>query len=932
MYCLKGKVQLPLLKEPLELLVSLFNGNDHRSQQFLKNIRAYNNLFCFTSIGGRVDTSLSNGIGLPQFILCDQNYHRIGSLLPMADAFSIRLFRHRATDPQVYSEPTVAEIAGLIVGDFDRSDAGRDIIVQSKNRNLQCIHETHTCYWPLQYPLLFPYGKDGYQEDIPYRHVRSRENIPIRQRVSLREFVCFRIQEREAEFGTILKSSRLFQQFIVDSFSIVESQRLSYIRFDQKNIRCHMLQSVEGAIERGDIDASSVGTRIVLPFSFTVGRRYMFNNCQDAMSICKQYGYPDLFITITCNPSWLEFKRYTERTHIPVSDRPDLTCRLFELKVQFFMTDLKEGVFFGPVNAGMNAIEFQKRGLPHAHILIWLQNASRMQATETIDEVISVESPDPTRFPKLYSVVTKYMIHGPCGKLRPSSPCMKNGSCSKFCPKKFVDSTSFDKDGYPIYKRRNMGVIYTVNGVDMDNRFVVPYNPMLFMKYRAHINLEFCNKSNVIKYLFKYINKGPDCVTAMIRNVQAQEHGVQIVDEIKQFYDCWYLAPCESAWRSFAFHIRHKWPCVQRLTFHLPGRQNLIFADDDKIPDIVDKNRYKDTMFTAWMQANKGCRSFESNRTIDGVLYDSFKDACNELGLLIDDREFINAIKKNAELSSGSQRRRFFVTLLASNSMVRPDSVWRESWRLLADDILYHKRRQLQLPERKIVLNVASSGIASLLLPGGRTTHSLFCFPIDLNEESVVVLGGDFRQVLPVIPKGTRAEIVMASINSLILWKYCSCGVQKEDEIIVDIPSDLLISPTDNPIQDIVSAIYSDIHVNHDNALYFQERVIVAPTVDIVQQINDFVVDTIPGLENITCSGIPKHVLKLKKGAPIILLRNIDQENGLCNGTRLIVQDLGDNIIGAEVVSESNVGDKVFIPRMNLVPSDPGIPFKFQRR
>ncbi|XP_016173348.1 uncharacterized protein LOC107615841 [Arachis ipaensis] len=191
----------------------------------------------------------------------------------------------------------------------------------------------------------------------------------------------------------------------------------------------------------------------------------------------------------------------------------------------------------------------------------------------------------------------------------------------------------------------------------------------------------------------------------------------------------------------------------------------------------------------------------------------------------------------------------------------------------------------------------------------------------------VVVLGGDFRQVLPVIPKGTRAEIVMASINSLILWKYCSCGVQKEDEIIVDIPSDLLISPTDNPIQDIVSAIYSDIHVNHDNALYFQERVIVAPTVDIVQQINDFVVDTIPGLENITCSGIPKHVLKLKKGAPIILLRNIDQENGLCNGTRLIVQDLGDNIIGAEVVSESNVGDKVFIPRMNLVPSDPGNAF-----
>ncbi|RYR66688.1 hypothetical protein Ahy_A03g012743 [Arachis hypogaea] len=103
----------------------------------------------------------------------------------------------------------------------------------------------------------------------------------------------------------------------------------------------------------------------------------------------------------------------------------------------------------------------------------------------------------------------------------------------------------------------------------------------------------------------------------------------------------------------------------------MPGRQNLIFADDDKILDIVDKKKYKDTMFTAWMRANvkfqdgeifymrlllnvqRDCRSFESIRTVDGVLYDSFKDAYNALGLLIDDPELINAIKETAELSSG---------------------------------------------------------------------------------------------------------------------------------------------------------------------------------------------------------------------------------------------------------------------------------------
>ncbi|KAL4276461.1 hypothetical protein AHAS_Ahas20G0209500 [Arachis hypogaea] len=230
MCCLKGKVQLPLLKEPPELLVSLLSGNDPRSKHFFKNIRAYNNLFCFTSIGGRVDTSLSNGSGPPQFILCGQNYHRIGSLLPVpgqqpkfaqlyifdtenelanregifcfssrmgfldstliedllkmldennvvaksfrmakefyqqrhTEAFSIRLFRHRAADPRVYNEPTVSEITGLIIGDFDGSDTARDIIVQWRNGDLKRIHETHMLYWPLQYPLLFSYGEDGY--------------------------------------------------------------------------------------------------------------------------------------------------------------------------------------------------------------------------------------------------------------------------------------------------------------------------------------------------------------------------------------------------------------------------------------------------------------------------------------------------------------------------------------------------------------------------------------------------------------------------------------------------------------------------------------------------------------------------------------------------------------------------------------------------
>lgn len=74
------------------------------------------------------------------------------------------------------------------------------------------------------------------------------------------------------------------------------------------------------------------------------------------------------------------------------------------------------------------------------------------------------------------------------------------------------------------------------------------------------------------------------------------------------------------------------------------------------------------------------------------------------------------------------------------------------------------------------------------------------------------------------------------------------------------------------------------------------------------------------------------HKLILKIGVPIMLLRNSDPSGGLCNGTRLIASDLGKNILGATVVTGSKAGQRIVIPRMNLIPSDAGLPFKFQRR
>ncbi|XP_072066977.1 uncharacterized protein [Arachis hypogaea] len=376
--CSKEKIQLPYLRKPPDLLYNFINGHDSKSLYFQKNIRSYNSMFAFTSLGGKVLDSVNDGSGPPQFIITGQNYHRIGSLLPdpgqkpkfaqlyiydtqheimhrqgifrqtseidkelitellqmidthnviaqsfrrvrefyqchPSEIFSLKLYSHRKVDRRTYNTLSCDEVAALIVGDFDSSDHGRDIIVRSTAGQLQRNYETHALYWPLQYPLLFPYGEDGYQLNIPYRGQQEGYVPGRRTRVSLREFICFRLQIREQEDGIIHKCRRLFQQFVVDCFTMIESQRLYEIRMKQSTIRGEVLQGIEEAMRCGDDEASSIGTRVILPSSFTSGGRYMFNRCQDAMAICKHFGYPDLFLTITCNPNWPEFQRFTQR-------------------------------------------------------------------------------------------------------------------------------------------------------------------------------------------------------------------------------------------------------------------------------------------------------------------------------------------------------------------------------------------------------------------------------------------------------------------------------------------------------------------------------------------------------------------------------------------------------------------------------------------
>jgi hypothetical protein len=160
-------------------------------------------------------------------------------------------------------------------------------------------------------------------------------------------------------------------------------------------------------------------------------------------------------------------------------------------------------------------------GLPHAHILVILNDANKPKTTEDYDKIISAEIPDITVNPLLYDTITKFNIHGPCGNLNPKSGCMQDKFCTKNYPRDFLNETVTDENGYPRYRRRNTGT-YLIRNKNIDNRWVVPYNPFLSTKYNCHINVEICSTIKAIKYIHKYIYKGSDRAICQIQKNELQ--------------------------------------------------------------------------------------------------------------------------------------------------------------------------------------------------------------------------------------------------------------------------------------------------------------------------------------------------------------------------------------------------------------------------
>ncbi|XP_071694488.1 uncharacterized protein [Rutidosis leptorrhynchoides] len=660
--CQKGKIALPeFTKSPPKLIWDLYTNNHPKSKHFLENIRQYNMIFAFTSMDGKVDNRFNNNRGPYTFRMCGQNFHQYGGLLPNV-GYKPRFGQLYIYDTSNEANNRKEEISGKnkTKSTSSRYSLDEHLVVQimqvldehyplvktfrmarerfkddldmqlkikligrrtkdGRNYNLPMVDEVAALI-----------VEDGYRTDILHRDIDVYEHTTRKKkRVTMHEFFAYKLQERAVP--TLVHLGRkLYQQFVVDACTMIEAERISYIRKNQNILRADTFTNIMNASLSGNAVNSMMGNMIKLPSSFMGSARYMIENYRDAMALCLVFGYPDLFLTCICNPKWPEITRELDGTEV-------------------------------------YTVEFQKRGLPHAHICLFLDERSKMPQPEDVDKYICAEIPDEINEPELF-------------------------------PKPFSGVTKTDQDGYPIYRRRNDGRTVRKQGHDLDNSCVIPYNPQLLKMYQAHLNVERCNQIGSIRYLFKYINKGNDKITSHLCD--------QETDEIKQYYDCRYVSSCEAMWRIFSFDIHHHRPSVRILPFHLEGEHQIILDEHEVIEQVLENPSVNTSMFLEWMKCNgcsqqarqltyvdfptkfiwdkdyrvwklrkrktgaigrihhvapaagdlfylrillnkvKGPTSYEEIRTVNGILFDNFKDACYHLGLLDDDNEYIEAIKE----------------------------------------------------------------------------------------------------------------------------------------------------------------------------------------------------------------------------------------------------------------------------------------------
>ncbi|XP_074109289.1 uncharacterized protein LOC141534044 [Cotesia typhae] len=655
--CSHGEVALDDLPDVPVPLKHLFDGSDEKSHHFFERIRYYNSSFSFVSFNANLVQFRNSRTGPFCFKLQGQVYYQINeSLYPevnenptngqlfIIDANEASQFRctqnnkldldvvstietvireqnifvhsyqmmkdeldsaktandniepelqllftlKKGMDRGRYNFQRVNEVAAVFATTADGDIPESSVTIRNKTtKQLKSISTMDFNVEPWIYPLFYPHGSKGWHKDLPC--VRKNKHV------TRNAYIKFRMAIRNS-FNAFLMGRRLFQQWVVDSYVKVEKDRISFCRNNKKKLRAESYQGLIDHLHNRATDTNSqIGKIIILPSTFVSSPRNMVQHYQDAMCLVRVFGTPDLFITMTCNPQWCEIVENLLPGQT-AADRPDIVARVFYLKVKQLIDIIVKQNHFGEVKAFVYVIEYQKRGLPHVHLLVTLNDNSKITTPEQVNRYVSAEIPDPLTNPRLHGIVMKNMIHGPCGDW-----CLVNNTCSKKYPKPHVSETTMNENGYPQYGRRNTNISYLKgNNYEVDNRHVVPHNRKLLLLLNCHINVEIVASVESVKYLFKYVYKGHDASAFDVTN--SDQNRIVNHDEIKDFLEGRYVGPVEACWRILNKELHNKSHTVIRLPVHLPN-QHTITIDPENTENIQNALE-KETMLIDYFALN----------------------------------------------------------------------------------------------------------------------------------------------------------------------------------------------------------------------------------------------------------------------------------------------------------------------------------------
>lgn len=308
-----------------------------------------------------------------------------------------------------------------------------------------------------------------------------------------------------------------------------------------------------GSFDATKSESSELGggkkSKTYLPTSVHGGRSQLRKLARDALTIVSERGRPSFFITLTANINWPEIADMLPRGQTAF-DRPDIVCRVFHAKLEQFLIHLRKGSYFGgskPMYL-IRVIEYQLRGLPHAHVVVKMEDGppDTVRTYEVLSEFVKYIDthvfaclPPRAQHEELHHLIQSHMIHtcstAPNGCKKSATDDCKRG----FSTTTVQTSSSIDPERpYPKYRR-----------LTKDDLHVVTYNPQILMDFKGHVNVEFAGSSHCVLYLFKYLYKGRNKVSAVAKKRSDEK----TLDSIDLFIRGNYLCSMDACWRLLGY-------------------------------------------------------------------------------------------------------------------------------------------------------------------------------------------------------------------------------------------------------------------------------------------------------------------------------------------------------------------------------------------